>query len=104
MKKKNTISNNVDNNNVAGNNVAGNNVAELSSMENSALAENNTMEEPNYSPVTVTENVVNPGSSSLCPSSQGSGDGSLIKPSSSALFSSGASDVVMEGASDSRPH
>lgn len=99
---KNTIKNNVENNNVVINNVVGKIVVEFSSVENSALAENNTMEKRNYSPVTVSENIVNPGSSSLCAFSQGSGDGNLVEPSSSVLFSSGASDVVMEGASDSR--
>ena len=54
---KNTIKNNVENNNVVINNVVGKIVVEFSSVENSALAENNTMEKRNYSPVTVSENI-----------------------------------------------
>lgn len=87
------------NNNVVENN--GNNVVEISTRENSAIANNNSMEEPNYSPVSDSENIVDPGRSSLCASSLDSGDGNLVEPSSFALIPSGASDVVMEWASDS---
>ena len=87
------------NNNVVGTN--GNNVLEISTSEYSAIANNNSMEEPNYSPVSDSENIVDPGSSSLCAFSLDSGDGNLVEPSSSALISSGASDVLMEEASDS---
>ena len=82
------------NNNVVENN--GNNVVGISTSENSAIANNNSMEEPNYSPVSDSENIADPGSSSLCAFSLDSGDGNLVEPSSS-----GASDVVMERVSDS---
>ena len=90
------------NNNVANNR---NNEVEISTSESSA-ANQNSVDEPNYSPVSDSENIVDPGSSSLCASSLDSGDGNLVEPSSSALISSGMSDAVMEGASDSRkrPH
>ena len=90
------------NNNVANNR---NNEVEISTSESSATNQN-SMDEPNFSPVSDSENIVDPGSSSLCASSLDSGDGNLVEPSSSALISSGMSDAVMEGASDSRkrPH
>ena len=74
----------VNNNVVVGNN--GNNVFEISTSENSAIANNNSMEEPNYSPVSDSESIVDPGSSSLCAFSLDSGDGNLVEPSSSALI------------------
>ena len=102
------VGNNVVNSNLVvkestvNNNVVGNNVMEISTSENSAIANNNSMEEPNYSPVFDSENIVDPESSSLCAFSLDSGDGNLVEPSTSARICSGASDVVMEGASDSR--
>ena len=83
--------------------INGNNKVEISTSENSA-AKQNSIEEPNYSPVSDRVNIVDPGSSSLCASSLDSGDGNLVEPSSSELISFGVSDAVMEGASDSRMH
>ena len=68
-------------NNVVGTN--GNNVLEISTSENSAIANNNSMEEPNYSPVSDSENIVDPGSSSLYAFSLDSGDGNLVGASDS---------------------
>lgn len=68
-------------NNVVGTN--GNNVLEISTSENSAIANNNSMEEPNYSPVSDSENIVDPGSSSLYTFSLDSGDGNLVGASDS---------------------
>ena len=82
-----TVNNNVENN--------GSNVMEISTSENSAIANNNSMEEPNYSPVSDSENIVDPGSSSLCAYLLDSGNGNLVETSSSALISSGASVVVI---------
>ena len=110
---ENTVNNDVVGNNVLNSNLVvnestanndvvennGNNVVEISTSENSAIANNNSMEEPNYSPVSDSENIVDPGRSSLCASSLDSGDGNLVEPSSFALIPSGASDVVMSGLS-----
>ena len=85
-----TVNNNVDG-------INGNNNVELSTSENS-VANQNSIEEPNYSPV----NIVDPGSSSLCASSLDSSDGNLVEPSSSELISSGVADMVMEGVSNSQ--
>ena len=93
------VNNNLANESTVNNN--GNNKVEISKSENSA-ANQNTIEEPNYSPISHSVNIVDPGSSSLCVSSLDSDVGNLVEPSSSDLFSSGVSDVVMEGASDSR--
>ena len=94
-------SNLVENESTVNNNVVGNNNAGISTKDNS-VANQNSIEEPNYSPVSDSVNIVDPGSSSLCASSLDSGDENLVEPSSSELISSGVADMVMEGASDSR--
>ena len=94
-------SNLVENESTVNNNVVGNNNAGISTKE-SSVANQNSIEEPNYSPVSDSVNIVDPGSSSLCASSLDSGDENLVEPSSSGLISSGVADMVMEGASDSR--
>ena len=94
-------SNLVENESTVNNNVVGNNNAGISTKDNS-VANQNSIEESNYSPVSDSVNIVDPGSSSLCASSLDSGDENLVEPSSSELISSGVADMVMEGASDSR--
>ena len=97
-------SNLVVNESTVNNNVVGinrNNNVEISTSENS-VANQNSIEEPNYSPVSDSLNIVDPGSSSLCASSLDSGNENLVEPSGSELISSSVADMVMEGASDSR--
>ena len=97
----------VNNNLVANESTTNNNVVEINGNNNVEISEHgvaiqNSTDEPNYSPVSDSVNIVDPGSSSLCASSLDSGDGNLVEPSSSELFSSGVADMVMEGVSDSR--
>ena len=95
------VNENTVNNNVV--EINGNNNVEISTSEIS-VANENSFEVPNYLPVSDSVNIVDPRSSPLCASSLDSGDGNLVELSSSELISSGVSDAVMEGASDSRKH
>ena len=79
------------NNNVV--EINGNNNVEISTSEIS-VASQNSSEVPNFLPVSDSVNIFYPGSSPLCASSLDGG--------SSELFSSGVSDAVVKGASDSR--
>ena len=74
-------------------------VGEISTSQND-VANQISIVEPNYLPVSNSVNIVDPGRSSLCASSFDSGGENLVEPSSSELFSS--ADMLLEGASDSR--